>query len=288
MYGLNALDRIFGLKIFSLHFLSVATCFSAALIYFFLFVSSWMQGYESNFVQETGWRSVVCLFLGVAPVFFISKKMRRLWLVLLAYLIYKEFIAEAFEIIAIGHTSGIPIVSLIPFVMPAGFLGGALLFSLFIYLMRKSLLRVSKAESIITPSIILLANCFPFVMIYVVWKWLILSLGIYSVAENLGVVSTTEKGWGMGVLLIILFSAVCLLVINLLFLLSALVFLMFSLAMLVHRFFWPLLEKPIYILQRHGIAKRHKLKLATGIALLTLSWGRLETLEKFLEKLLPF
>jgi hypothetical protein len=55
--------------------------------------------------------------------------------------------------------------------------------------------------------------------------------------------------------------------------LTALFFVVLALIMLVHRLFWPVLERPIYALQRVGIARRSKLLGIIGIILMGLSLG---------------
>lgn len=55
--------------------------------------------------------------------------------------------------------------------------------------------------------------------------------------------------------------------------LTALLFVVLALVMLIHRLFWPALERPIYTLQRVGIARRSKLLGTIGIILMGLALG---------------
>ena len=51
---------------------------------------------------------------------------------------------------------------------------------------------------------------------------------------------------------------------------------------------WPLLARPVYALQRLGIAHRKKLYGTLGAGLFFLSTGKYEFLEKIIERLNPF
>lgn len=60
---------------------------------------------------------------------------------------------------------------------------------------------------------------------------------------------------------------------NVLTTLIAFAFLIHALLMLAHKFFWPLIERPVYALQQLGIAKRNKLLGVVGITLIGLAAG---------------
>jgi hypothetical protein len=68
----------------------------------------------------------------------------------------------------------------------------------------------------------------------------------------------------------------------------ALAFVALALVMLAHRVFWPALSRPIYSLQRLGIARRGKLFGTVGSLLIVTAVGGVTWLEKVVEKLSPF
>lgn len=55
--------------------------------------------------------------------------------------------------------------------------------------------------------------------------------------------------------------------------LTALFFVVLALIMLMHRLFWPGLERPIYALQRVGIVRRRKLFVIIGVILMSIALG---------------
>ena len=73
---------------------------------------------------------------------------------------------------------------------------------------------------------------------------------------------------------------------NLIDLLVALLFVIVALVMLLHKVLWPLLEKPLYALQRTGIVGRRKLLVTIGFMFLSSASGlSFEHLKKILEQL---
>jgi polyferredoxin len=60
---------------------------------------------------------------------------------------------------------------------------------------------------------------------------------------------------------------------NFITVLVAILFIVLAFIMLLHRVFWPFLARPIYALQRLGIARRNKLMITLGLALLGFAIG---------------
>jgi hypothetical protein len=68
----------------------------------------------------------------------------------------------------------------------------------------------------------------------------------------------------------------------------AIIFLILALLMIVHRAFWPLINRPIYALAGLGIIRRRKLLGAAGILLLGLAVGYEPSwLKEIIDKLMP-
>ena len=70
--------------------------------------------------------------------------------------------------------------------------------------------------------------------------------------------------------------------------LSACAFIFLSVTLLLHRVFWPVLDRPLYALQHLGIARRSKLFGALGLILAGVGIGILPSaIKELVEKLLP-
>ena len=54
---------------------------------------------------------------------------------------------------------------------------------------------------------------------------------------------------------------------NLLIAFVSIAFIALAMVMLIHKMLWPLLERPVYALQRFGVARRSKLLATIGIIL---------------------
>lgn len=67
----------------------------------------------------------------------------------------------------------------------------------------------------------------------------------------------------------------------------AISFVILALSMLLHIVIWPLMERPIYVLQDLGIVRRKKLLVAVGISLIAIWFGHAPEFLKTLEKLIP-
>jgi len=64
------------------------------------------------------------------------------------------------------------------------------------------------------------------------------------------------------------------------------IFVIVALLMLAHKLLWPMLENPLYALQRTGIIGRRRLLVTVGFTLVTLSTGlTLDRVQKILEAL---
>ena len=66
--------------------------------------------------------------------------------------------------------------------------------------------------------------------------------------------------------------------------LSGLLFLVLALTMLLHRLFWPAIDRPLYKLQALGIAKRPRVFAALGLTLIGVGW-KAEWLKGIVDKL---
>jgi hypothetical protein len=306
---LSIINRIFGERACSLQSICVSACYGAAIVYFCIHLVSLI------FTKFTGvsyfkepinifYLAFLAFIYGTIPGFIKSRKALLVWAALLGYWIYKEHIQDSFTFsltnMSLAINSGFEDVArLVALIVP---FAGSLVLIFYIYLLRKSLLTASKADSLIRPGIMLLLNGLPVLLLPLCYLFLAIIIAVLSIIfpsifnTNRGVSEMEASmktlfldfGWIGVISFSIFFFFVILAFITIFFLLSATLFILLSISMLLHRLGWPLIERPIYLLQRNGIVKRHKLTAACGLMLITTGVGKMEGLAKIIEMILPF
>lgn len=138
-------------------------------------------------------------------------------------------------------------------------LSGIALFVLLVTLMRKTVRGISRSSSAMRIAGMSALNILPpFVLI-----------GMIVMAIEIPTSGRTQ----IVIFAMLIFFGVFGLVINFPFVLSAAMFVLIAITMLVHRLFWPGIARPLYRLQAMGVAKRPMLFRAIGLLLLSASIG---------------
>jgi hypothetical protein len=146
------------------------------------------------------------------------------------------------------------------------------LFAGFVGIMRVTLRTISHSQSPIKITGLTLLNAAPIVMFY----------GLIKLIE----LSARYEGSSARLLLLFVFLVVgCVLLFNLAFALAGVLFVCLASLMLLHRLFYPFIQRPLYFLQRLGVAKRPRVFAVIGAVLLGVAFGKLEWLKAILDKL---
>lgn len=169
--------------------------------------------------------------------------------------------------------------------MTASALIGTAFFILFVLCTRLSLKKISKSDSAIKSIFWLLLGCVPLPIFYILFNFWIYSLRFMSSSKD-GKIESLSKGDLFVVLLLVVIIIAAF--INIAFFFATGLFLLLAVVLFIHRILWPLLIRPIYALQKLGIAKRSKLLGTVGSFLIFVAFGKFEWLEKIIDKLNPF
>jgi hypothetical protein len=306
---LSIINRIFGERAFSLQSVCVSACYGAAIVYFciylvlLIFTKFARRSYPIELIDIFYIASLAFIY-GTIPGFIKGRKALFVWAAFLGYLLYKRYIQDSFTFsltnVSLTINSGDEVITrLIPLIIP---FAGSLVLIFYISILRKSLLKASKADSLIRPGIILLLNSLPVFLLSLCFVFFVIILAVLSIMfpstfdPNRGskeieasiLAFLTNLGWIEVISFLIMSFFLILAFISIFFLLSATFFVLLSISMLLHRLGWPLIERPIYLLQRNGIVKRHKLTATCGLMLITAGAGKMENLATIIEMILPF
>jgi hypothetical protein len=306
---LSIVNRIFGEIAFSLQSVCVSACYGTAIVYFCIYLGSLII---TKFTGISYFKEPINVFYvaslafiyGTIPGFIKNRKALFVWVAFLGYWIYKEHIQDSFTFSLINMSltinSGFEDIARLMFLIVP--FAGSLVLIFYISLLRKSLLTASKADSLIRPGITLLLNSLPVFLLPLCFVFLVIILAVLSIIfpstfdPNRGFNEIEasvraffmDVGWVEVISTLIIFFFLILTFISIFFLLSATFFVLLSISMFLHRLGWPLIERPIYLLQRNGIVKRHKLTATCGLMLIAAGLGKMESLEKIIETVLPF
>lgn len=154
-----------------------------------------------------------------------------------------------------------------------------ILFTLFVWLTRLSLKKLSKVTSSARAILCLLIGALPIGIF-----WVLLKLALFIVNRTLDASSAsgdiTGKEWvGLSSLVVFALSFYS----NIAFFITPSLFFSMATLLLLHRLLWPLIERPLETLSRVGVFKHRRIIMVVGVALILLGTGKIEWLEKLLK-----
>jgi len=282
----NLFNRVFGSKIFSIRSFCISTCLSIALIFLTIFSFNYFTGKRDSILYELLGTGIIILIYGIVVALITDRKWLRVWYAGFCYFIYAKYLQYTYEFISASISSSNPLPVLVLLMMILGLGGGSVVFALLIGIVRKSLVWLSKSNSLLKLILIILLNSLPMLSVYIGAHSVIYSLIFYEAADKAGFTSGAGQWWSLGIVLMSLFFLVCIIITNLIFTFSAIIFIALSIAVLLHKAFWPVLERPIYALQRFGVIQRRKTVAGLGVLLILASWGKWDIILKMLDKLI--
>jgi hypothetical protein len=284
-------DYIFGRKLVSFRSVGVTLCFSNAWISIGTVVANIVlykldpifRAQTSNLITSgEAFDIAFGVFYGMLPAYLSHRPWRirwiswqKIWGLGLLCMLYDQYISDPLRYAYVFLVySGKPNLVILPILFFLLFAVPMLLFVAFTILLRSSTKRIAQAKSSGNIALIYLINSLPVITFALMIKLWLLKIDYFSI----------------DLLMDIFFAVLIILsvVFNLLFLLTTAIFVLLGLTLLVHRLLWPLLARTTYALQRYGIAKRSKLVGTIGVLLVFAVFGKIEWLDKIIDKINPF
>lgn len=275
----NIFDRVFGTRIYSVESLGVSICYSDVCLGLLSILLSKLSPATPFRGSDIASLITFGTIYGSLPI--LLRKIRRkfiraaaiyIWCIaliikggwgtwtILFYIVYWWFTRPELR-------EGSTVILVIAF----AFIGSQILVWIFIGLMRSTVRTISQSTSPMKIIGLLLVNLAPIfffaALVYIAWK----------MPDVLGDIAI---GFSLSIFVFVLFGVV----LNFSFILSGLLFVFLALTMLLHRLFWPAIDRPLYKLQALGIAKRPKVFAAVGLALIGIGW-KADWLKAIVDKL---
>jgi hypothetical protein len=282
----QGLNRMFGKRLLSVRSVGVSICYSFASFYLFwlaVFFFKFGRGSQtsdrafSDFLLICILPLGIYLLLGVLSTFIRGRVSLKLWFLVVVLF---GFIAPAIELLVISaidnyrHFSRSDLISISWGTSIARYMGiaaGVLIDVAFIAMFRWLLRWASgldsyyKAISVLVLNIAIAFLLFIFPLIFGVDIYATpLAFVVFTIAPYVPDIHVLEKLPNPAPAAVVLYFLSSNLIIAMLT--SACVLL--ALAMLIHRLFWPFVDRSVYSLQRVGIARRTKLLGSLGISLI--------------------
>lgn len=277
------LDRIFGKKLFSVKSIGVSICYSFASFYICLLAFNLLFPHSPWHVPVTTLIPIVALplgvflFLGLMPSFARNPLPLRAWFVLV---ILFGFTAPGLELLvaiftgestfSLSTTELIGYSSTVSVVRYSGIMGGVLADIVFISIWRWLLRRASGFESSYKILGVFLLNiAVAFVLfIYPLFVGIRGYVYLLDLVPRLFLKLLPYQPLSRFIPRAHEAHVLYFLSSNLIIAIITGAFVLLALTMIVHRLFWPFLERSTYALQRFGVARRSKLLGTIGIVLI--------------------
>jgi hypothetical protein len=274
------LDRLFGVRLFSLQSFGVSMCYSIFWLGIFLMIAVKLNPTpETADVHALNIAGFGLLF-GTIPALmgktswnFIGIRFIHIWFVALLYVSFENFFLPfgyivLFALVQPGMEKG-------AFLFTAIIIGvvfAVFLFATFICIMRSTTKAIAHSTNPMKIIGLTILNAVPVVIFYGLFK---LFIFIAHSSDRVAMI--------MSFLAFIIIC--CGIMLNLAFILSAALFVCLAVVLLLHHLFWPLIQRPLYKLQALGVAKRPLLFRFIGLTLIGLAFGKHEWLWSIIAKL---
>jgi hypothetical protein len=273
-------NRLFDTRTFSVESLGVSICYSFVCVGLLALLLRKVSANSKLEIPAIASMIAFGAIYGTIPILLRNVKL-KFWKITPIHLWFIGLIVSQgwglwiplFYIIFIGATqpearTGV----LVILVVVAAFVIAIGLFWIFIGLMRLTVRTISQSQSPMKIVGLLLINLTPLILFF--------SL-IYLAFEMPDLLGRIGIGISITMLVIAFFG----MLFNFAFILSAVLFVCLALTMLLHRLFWPAIDRPLYKLQALGISKRPRVFAAIGLILIGASFGKFDWLKSLIDKL---
>lgn len=263
------LDQLFGPSLLSLQAVGVSLCLCSVCLGVLALIMGRMEPRPELSVSSSLWIIFSSGLYGTIPAFLQRIPRKRLqvgsiylWFAVLIISQVWGFDIIMFLVMFLALIDRDPNLRLGAAIILGFFtilLSGIALFVLLVVLMRKTVRAISRSNSAMRIAGMSAMNILPpFVLI-----------GMIVLALEIPTSGRTQ----IVIFAMLIFFGLFGLVINFPFVLSAAMFVVVAVTMLVHRLFWPAISRPLYKLQAMGVAKRPMLFRAIGLLLVAASIG---------------
>lgn len=292
----SGLNRIFGGRAFSIQSIGVSACYAlAALFLTMIILMQFVSGKRAEIPSSFWTISLGALILGSIPAMMQNSLWIRIWFVFLCGIVLFKVAIPVIEISSIVSSSDAPQLARVLYLFLISFGIGIILFTLSVVLIRQVLRHISMSNSFLRMALISLWSLLPIILMYGLLKLLEFRLSASSIPDIPTSSALSEadikewfNNWSIIIDIFLVLAFILAYLTNLVIVLISSLFIILGLIMLLHRILWPTIQRPVYTLQRLGIAKRSKLVAALGTLLLVYALGGLDWLEKITDKLSPF
>jgi hypothetical protein len=275
----GVLDRLFGVRMFSVQSLGVSACYSVVCIGVAISLYLRFTPNHHTDIFDTLRMTLTALLYGSAPAWvnndnwkMFGLKFIHFWFAGLLLMVMANFLDLGYIVLYGLVTPGLRMGAFVFVAIAFGVVFGVFLFTAFVGIMRATLRTITRSHSPIKIVALSLLNIAPLVTFYGLFE-LMFSMPVYP--GDLGTVVVLS-------VVVLLFCGV---LFNFAFVLSAVLFAVLAILMLLHRLFWPAIGRPLYKLQALGVAKRPRFFAAIGLTLIGAAFGKHEWLWFIMDKL---
>jgi hypothetical protein len=249
----RGLDKIFGQPLLSIQMLVVSICYAiaTALMSLQLLAFYGHQGVKVELLKLL----LFYVVAGTFPVFAraVFKEQRTaivIWLAVLGTLTYTEILSPLVALVQIIYSSEVAYLTSFIWALCGVILVSLLFYSTSIWLFRKSLRAIRDAESATRISILGLVNTLPIIALYVSTKIILFVIERTPTINQTSIDPTNKEAfarlwgqWGTKIDTTLVLLLVALYFFNSVFIISAVIFVLFSAFMLLHNAFWPVISR---------------------------------------------
>ena len=277
--------RIFWDKPLSLRSFCVSVCFTIALLYIPVSIFFLIKG-DKNFSPFFGFTTgLLSLIYGILQIFVYERKWLWVWYAGFWYWIYKIFLDQALEFFRVSFDTGQPIYALILIAFVASFALASVLFTALLALVRRSIRKLSKSDSIFTLIYIAIVNAWPALLVYRGAEVFLYGTYLLMILHGTKDISDFSRNLILGVSIVYVTIISSLILVSFVFFFAGLWIIFLSLALFTHKLVWPFPDRVIYALQRYGIVKRRMALFIIGLVIICISWGQLSQVTGFIKEI---
>lgn len=285
-------DKVFGPKLLSVESVVVTVCcsFSSFFVIGFIFKGivrrEWNVGFLLNALVYAGFGSVPLLlrlgFRKGVKAIRIRRDAARTWLAIILIVLCWQVLVRVVEMIYedadVSSLLGLTYLSML---IAIG------VYFLSVVIIRQTFRAIEKSESFVRPILLCLVNLTPALAVVLagLFFWYALDQWFTEAIPNFVSPEETMSEWVSNptfrIQFSILFPVVCLIFFELIFFLSASLFVTFAAFLIGHRLFWPAVLRLLYASKKNEIVSKGRVLIIVGAALIVIGLGEYEWLFKF-------
>jgi hypothetical protein len=272
-------NKLFGIPIFSLQSVGVSLCYSMASLSLVVLLSQYLRDKGGTISYDFLWLLTISIVYGMLPTLLEERKWIKLWFAGLILLAFTKIIGPLIQISQLVSKTDYANLALFPLLIILSMAIAVAVFTMSIAVIRTSIRKIAASRSSLRTLVISLANCIPPLFLYGALRLFAFWLGKVGVTPNLDP-KHLFLDRSSTVTMLLAMATICIILINMIFVVSAAVAVTLSGLLIVHRLLWPFIDRLVYTLQGAGLLPRKKILVPAGIFLIGASVGRISWLAK--------